>query len=272
MIDRPSRRDRAKPAPLRILRLADRVLARLPVVRAMLPADMPPGPALISRRKISSRPGWARAERAETASVGSMVREYPNCVTPPGRLAAPTRRRRNGSWLCNDFVFPVARRLAEREDRLPTHAGRIAHPGLVGLGVATGRRGLVDGRLTGGFEAAGDFSQLNGGLRLDADVIDAGGATAGGDRQVHARIVEHPLGVVALHDARRRAEQGFVEAYRPVEIVDADMQMQAFHGEGFQWNGYNSNILEIMYCQPAHAAKPAGRLENPAIVAGTWHG
>src|SRR5260221_233291 len=190
MIDRPSRRNRDKPRPLRMLRLADRVLARLPVVRAMLPADMPPGPALISSRKISSRPGWARAERAETASVGSMVREYPNCVTPPRRLAAPTRRRRNGSWLGNDFVFPVARRLAEREERLPTHAGRIAHPGLVGLGVATGRRDLVDSRLTGGFEAAGDFSQFTGGLGPDGHGVDAGRTTSWRECEGYAWVVE----------------------------------------------------------------------------------
>src|ERR1700679_2541128 len=72
MIERPSRRELTSPAPARTFRLVERVLARLPVARAISPAAMPWGPALTSRRKTSRRPGWASADRAPMADCGSI--------------------------------------------------------------------------------------------------------------------------------------------------------------------------------------------------------
>src|SRR5580692_2393956 len=108
MIERPSRRELTRPAPARTFRLVERVLARLPVARAISPAARPAGPARTSRRKTSRRPGWARAERAPTAACGSI-----------GSAAGRDAGRRHGS------VFAIGDGLAEGEERLPAHTGRI---------------------------------------------------------------------------------------------------------------------------------------------------
>src|SRR5689334_23464692 len=63
-----------------------------------------------------------------------------------------------------------------------------------------------------------------------SDVVDAGRAAARGDGEVHPRVIQHPLGVVRLHHAGRRAEQGLVELDRLGEVGHADVQMHAVHG------------------------------------------
>ena len=66
-------------------------------------------------------------------------------------------------------------------------------------------------------------------IRLYAQMVDAGAGAAAADREIHARIVQHPLGVVGLADAGHAAEQRAVEGKGLVEIIDADMDVQAFH-------------------------------------------
>ena len=61
-------------------------------------------------------------------------------------------------------------------------------------------------------------------------MIEPGFAPARRDREIHARVVEHPFGIVVLAHRRFGGEQGGVEADRLIEIVDRDMDMQAFHG------------------------------------------
>ena len=67
MIVRPSRELRSKPALTKMARWVESVLCGAPIVSAMTPAVIPTGSCLISKRKIASRVGWARAASAEIA-------------------------------------------------------------------------------------------------------------------------------------------------------------------------------------------------------------
>ena len=75
---------------------------------------------------------------------------------------------------------------------------------------------------------------------LDAEMLDPlAGVHAGRDCEIDPRIVEHPLGIILLHDAGLGAEQGGVEADRLVEVVDADMDVEALHADFLcsSWEG-----------------------------------
>src|SRR5258708_31190117 len=61
-------------------------------------------------------------------------------------------------------------------------------------------------------------------------MIEAGLAAAGRDREVHARIIEHPLGIIRFDDGRLGGEQRRVEADGLRDVVDGDMNMKALHG------------------------------------------
>jgi hypothetical protein len=50
------------------------------------------------------------------------------------------------------------------------------------------------------------------------------------DREVHSRVFEHPLRIVGLEDHGLGGEELLVEAHGFIQIVDADVNMQAFHG------------------------------------------
>ena len=58
--------------------------------------------------------------------------------------------------------------------------------------------------------------------------------TAGADREIYPRIIQHPLGVIVLAHTWGRIEQGGVEVDRALKIIHSDMDMQAFHGTSFR--------------------------------------
>jgi len=70
----------------------------------------------------------------------------------------------------------------------------------------------------------------NGAIRLEAQMIDAGTGTSCRDCEVDARIVEHPLGIVAFDSRRFGGEQVGIEGDALGEIVDVQMDVEAFHG------------------------------------------
>src|ERR1700739_2468132 len=133
MIDRPSRRAATRPAAARMFRLAESVLARVSVARAISPAAMPAGPAWTSRLNPSRRPGWASAPRAVTARVGSIARSAAGFGGRLRRQSAACADRRLGFQL---RVFAVGGRLAEGEEGLPAQPRRVLDPALVRLRVA----------------------------------------------------------------------------------------------------------------------------------------
>ena len=49
------------------------------------------------------------------------------------------------------------------------------------------------------------------------------------DREVHARIVKHPLGVVGLDNTRFDTEQLRVEGDVLADVLDIEVDMKAFH-------------------------------------------
>jgi hypothetical protein len=67
-------------------------------------------------------------------------------------------------------------------------------------------------------------------LGLDAEMIEARLAATRRDGEIHPRVLKHPLGVIRFGDGGLRREQGRVEANRPLQIVDSDMDMKALHG------------------------------------------
>ena len=69
----------------------------------------------------------------------------------------------------------------------------------------------------------------SGGSEVDAEVPDAPGCVPGRNREVQARIFEHPLGIVGLRHRRLRAEQRAVEPGRLRQIVDADVDVHPLH-------------------------------------------
>src|SRR5512138_3489304 len=67
MTERPSRRERARPAEARSARWPESVLCGTLSRRAASPAGRPSGPASTRRRKAARRVGLARADRAPRA-------------------------------------------------------------------------------------------------------------------------------------------------------------------------------------------------------------
>src|SRR3546814_3164508 len=60
-------------------------------------------------------------------------------------------------------------------------------------------------------------------------MIDAGLAVALRDREVHARIIEHPFRIVGLDDGRLGAEQLRIEAQAGVEVLYGNVDVETFH-------------------------------------------
>src|SRR5262252_8726499 len=96
----------------------------------------------------------------------------------------------------------ILRALARGEEGFPGDAGRIVDPRLFGLGIATGRLPLLDDRATGLAQARIDFLQFVPALNLNAEMIEARLLAACRDREIYARIIEHPFGIVRLDHGR----------------------------------------------------------------------
>src|SRR6516162_79969 len=108
--------------------------------------------------------------------------------------------------------------LARGEERLPGNPRGIVDPRLFGLGIATGRLSLLDDRAAGLAQARIDIAQLVLAFDLDAEMIEARLLAAGRDREIHARIVEHPFCIVRLDHAGLRGEERRIEADRILEV------------------------------------------------------
>src|SRR5687767_4809642 len=60
-------------------------------------------------------------------------------------------------------------------------------------------------------------------------MTDAGAIATLADREVDARILEHPFRIVVPDDERLRHEQRVVEAYRRRQVVHSHVDVKAFH-------------------------------------------
>ena len=72
------------------------------------------------------------------------------------------------------------------------------------------------------------------GLGLNAEMIETGLPPARRDGEIHARIVEHPFGIVRLDHGRLGREQRRIEADRALQIIDGDVDMQRFMVASFR--------------------------------------
>ena len=101
---------------------------------------------------------------------------------------------------------------------------------LLFLGLFTPTDGLARSNLLG-VRRSSDPEHTRVVLDLDAQMVDAGrGAGMRRDGEVDARVLEHPLGVVGLHLGGLGVEQFRIEGDVPGEIIDMQMDMEAFHG------------------------------------------
>jgi len=60
-------------------------------------------------------------------------------------------------------------------------------------------------------------------------VVDSRGTAPRRNREIHARIVQHPFRVIRLRHRGLRGKQRRVEADRMIEIIDRDMDMKPLH-------------------------------------------
>src|SRR5438128_6377258 len=104
--------------------------------------------------------------------------------------------------------------LAGCEEGFPGYARRVVDPGFFGLGIAAGSCALLDDVAAGLVKPRIDLLQFLGVLDLNSEMIEAGLLASGGDRKIHPRVLDHPLGVVGLDHAGLRVEQRRIEADR----------------------------------------------------------
>src|SRR5579859_3430975 len=87
--------------------------------------------------------------------------------------------------------------------RLPRDTRGIVDPGFLGLGIAAGGLALLDDVAAGLTQARIDLVQLVGVLDLDAEMIETWFAPARGDREIDARILQHPFRIVGFDQDRK---------------------------------------------------------------------
>src|SRR5262245_44232649 len=92
----------------------------------------------------------------------------------------------------------IMRALARREKGFPRNAGRIVDPRLFRLGIATRRLSLLDDVAAGFMQPCIDLLQFVLALNLNAEMIETRLLAARRDRKIHARVVQHPFGVIRL--------------------------------------------------------------------------
>ncbi len=113
------------------------------------------------------------------------------CGWGSGRTAGCSRFPRVG--------FIEHRNISKRMKVLPGHALRVSHPVFFTAGIATAGRPFVEQRHVGGPGSILEVRQFMRFVHLEPQVVQARIAAACGDREVHPRVFEHPLGVVLLH-------------------------------------------------------------------------
>src|SRR6202035_1418588 len=126
-------------------------------------------------------------------------------------------------------AIAVVGAFARGVEGLPRDAGWIVDPRLLRLGVAARRLPLRDDVAAGLVQPRVDLVQLVAAVGLDAEVIEASRATPRRDREVDARVIEHPLRIVGLEHGRLDREQGRVEADRLLEVIHGDVHVKPLH-------------------------------------------
>src|SRR5216684_4417403 len=129
------------------------------------------------------------------------------------------------------FMGDARATLDRGEEGLPRDPGRIVDPRFFGPRVATGGLPLLDDVAAGLVQPRIDLTQFVLALGLNAEMIEARPFAARRDREIDARIIEHPFGIVGLHHGRRRVEQGRVEFDRIRDVLDRDVNVHALHGD-----------------------------------------
>ena len=114
-------------------------------------------------------------------------------------------------------------------ERLPRDAGGIGDPVLVRSRVTARHIFFLDDPRIGRREARMHPRELRRVVHLEAEMVHARSTAALRDREVHARIVEHPFRVVGLHDARLRAEHHGIEPDALLELGNGDVHVEALH-------------------------------------------
>src|SRR5260370_33595687 len=125
----------------------------------------------------------------------------------------------------------VVSALAGGEKRLPRNSRSVVDPSFFGLGIAARRLSLLDHGTASLAKTRINVAQFALGFNLNAEMIEAGLLTAGGNGEIYARIVEHPFGVVRFHYRWLRGKQRGVKTDRIRNVLDRDVDMHAFHDD-----------------------------------------
>src|SRR6516164_2655571 len=96
-------------------------------------------------------------------------------------------------------AMTVVRALARGEERLPRNTCRIIYPRFFRLGVAAGGLTFLEDFALCLMQATVYLLQLIRALDLDAKVVEPWLLPPRRNGKVHARVIQHPFGVVGLH-------------------------------------------------------------------------
>src|SRR6185312_1870372 len=124
----------------------------------------------------------------------------------------------------------VAGSVADGVEGFPARALRVFGPQLVRVRIAADGAVFRHHAATGGVQARAERGEFVGAVDLQAEMVDARRAAGAGDREVDARVFQHPLGVVVLDHAGLRGEQLGVEADAAGEVGDVEVHVEAVHG------------------------------------------
>ena len=111
----------------------------------------------------------------------------------------------------------------------------IGDPVLVTACVAAGGAALVQHSHVRGLRTRLEVGQLLLGIHLKTQMVQTRRVVATrGDGEIHAGIVQHPFGVVALHACWCCAKQLGIEGDVLGQIIDVQVDMKALHRELLQ--------------------------------------
>src|SRR5258708_2280330 len=140
------------------------------------------------------------------------------------------RRRRNAARarLRSDFSIPTVDRYGiQGMERFPRHTGGVGDPVLIRVRIATGSAALFDQCVVGPSELGAHGCQFFRRVDLDTYMVGPDVVAALRTREVDARVIEHPLGVVGLPERRLRGEQCGVEADILANISNAHIDVKS---------------------------------------------
>src|SRR5690606_37265701 len=104
-------------------------------------------------------------------------------------------------------VVAVHSALTLRKEGLPLHTLWVIDPALLALRVAASSAAFLKNRPLGALQPCVDLLELARIFDLNTEVLDAGSGASGADGEVHARLLQHPLGIVGLEHCRPSGEQ-----------------------------------------------------------------